>query len=391
MKKSLTFRYMMQQVTYWATAAAVVSFASAFLLEKGFSPSIVGILLASGNLLSCAAQPFLAEWADRKSGNTVKGLIIGLSLCSILCFSSIQLLPLSSAIYGLFYLLGVFTFDAMMPLLNAILVRYKGHGYDINYGIGRGIGALAFSLSALTVGKIMANFGADWMLWIALASLFLHVLIVFGYPNLTDSAKAEEKAYECCTVLEFFKRYRWYCTSLLGVMLLAMFHAMTENYLIEIVKPLGGNSSTVGIALFIATASEMLVLLFFDRVRTIISDNWLLKLSGIFFFTKSIAFLLAPNVTAIYITQLLQATTYCFLSPTQLYYANNKIAPADMVKGQAFITASYSLGCAIGNFTGGQLLHFSGVTALLIAGVIMTIAGTAIFFLTVNKQDIQTR
>lgn len=53
---------------------------------------------------------------------------------------------------------------------------------------------------------------------------------------------------------EFFPRYKWYCISLLGVMLLAMFHAMTENYLIEIAGKLGGDSGSVGIALFVATA-----------------------------------------------------------------------------------------------------------------------------------------
>ena len=86
--------------------------------------------------------------------------------------------------------------------------------------------------------------------------------------------------------------------------------------------------------------------------------------------------------------QLLQATSYTFLSPTQMYYANNKICPADMVKGQAFITASYTLGCAAGNFTGGQLLSAFGVTALLMAGIAMAAAGTAVFFLTVEKKDI---
>lgn len=387
MNKSLTLRYTMQQIAYWATAAGIISFASAFLLEKGFAASIVGILLASGNLLSCAAQPFLAEWADRRSGNIVKYLIIGLTFCSVLCFGAIQLLPLSHHVFGILYLLGVFTFDAMMPLLNAISVRYNGCGYKINYGFGRGIGAFAFSLSALAIGEAMAGLGADWMIWISLFFLVLHIFIVLGYPNVEASSLSQKEEIECCSVPEFFKRYKWYCLSLLGVMFLGMFHAMTENYLIEIVKPLGGNSSSVGMALFIATVIEMPVLLFFDRVRKYIADNTLLKLSGIFFLVKGILFFLAPNVTAIYLTQALQAVTYCFLSPTQLYYANSKIRAADMVKGQAFITASYSLGCAIGNFTGGQLLDFLNVRALLIAGIIMAATGTIIFFLTVDKKD----
>ena len=58
----------------------------------------------------------------------------------------------------------------------------------------------------------------------------------------------------------------------------------------------------------------------------------------------------------------------------------------DMVKGQAFITAAYALGCSAGNFTGGQLLTF-GVRAILIAGIIMALVGTVIIFSTVNKSD----
>jgi len=56
-----------------------------------------------------------------------------------------------------------------------------------------------------------------------------------------------------------------------------------------------------------------------------------------------------------------------------------------MVKGQAFITAAYSLGCAIGNFAGGQLLDAFNVNTLLIAGIMMAAAGTAILFATVDK------
>ena len=44
-------------MTYWAAAAGIMSFASAFLLAKGFPASQVGVLLAAGNLLSCALQP----------------------------------------------------------------------------------------------------------------------------------------------------------------------------------------------------------------------------------------------------------------------------------------------------------------------------------------------
>lgn len=387
MKKTLTIRYTFQQMAYWAAAAGILSFASAFLLEKGFSASQVGVLLASGNVLSCIVQPILADRADRAGGHVINRYIVGLTILCAVCFLSIQLLPVPQWLFGLLYLLGVFTFDAMIPLLNAVCVAYNQQGCRINYGFGRGIGSFAYSLAALAIGKVIAGMGADWMIWIVLVLLAANVMITMGYPKLGERTFVEKKASECCSIPVFFKRYKWYCFSLLGVMLLAMFHAMTENYLIKVMGRLGGDSGSVGVALFVATVAEMPVILWFDSVRKRIPDNRLLKLAGLSFLLKSVLFLVAPSVTSIYLIQILQATSYAFLSPTQLYYANAKVLRVDMVKGQAFITASYTLGCAIGNFTGGQLLELFDVAALLAAGIGMAAAGTVILFLTVDRKD----
>lgn len=388
MKKNLTFQYTFHQIAYWATAAGVVSFATAFLLQKGFEASVIGVLLAAGNLLSCIFQPVLAARADRTGGNILKWMTAGLTLVSACCFAAIQLLPLSNVVFGLLYLMGVFAFDAMNPLMNALNVSYMTNGYTINYGLSRGLGSLAYAFSALCIGKVMARFGADWMIWISLGLLTVNGTMALTYPNLVTEISEKKTASASCSVPVFFRRYKWYCISLLGVMLLGMFHAMTENYLIEIVTPLGGDSGTVGVALFIATAIEALVMVYLDNVRRYISDNWLLKLAGLSFVLKSLLFLMAGNVMTIYFLQLLQATSYTFLSPIQMYYANNKIGAADMVKGQAFSTASYTLGCAAGNFAGGQLLSFFGLRTMLLAGIAMAVAGTAVFFLTVERYDI---
>ena len=387
MRKTLTFQYTFHQMTYWATAAGVVSFATAFLLQKGFAASTVGILLASGNLLSCVFQPVLAAWADRTGGNVLKWMTAALTAVSAACFASIQLLPMPESMFGFVYLLGIFTFDAMNPLLNALNVSYMTSGYTINYGLSRGLGSLAYAFAALGIGKIMARFGANWMIWISLGLLVFNAAMALSYPSLMPLEGGEKKENNSCSVPVFFRRYKWYCISLFGVLLLGMFHAMTENYLIEIVTPLGGDSGTVGVALFIATAIEALVLVYLDKIRKFLSDNWLLKLAGLSFLLKSVLFLLAGNVMTIYAIQLLQATSYTFLSPIQMYYANNKVGAADMVKGQAFSTAAYTLGCAAGNFAGGQFLSVFGVRIMLLAGVAMAAAGTLVFFLTVEKKD----
>lgn len=391
MKKGLSIRYSLHQTAYWTAAAGIISFASTFLMEKGFAASEAGVLLASGNLLSCALQPILAARADRAGGSVLKQLIAGLTVLCMLCFVSLLFLPLSKPLFGLLYLLGIFTFDAMVPLLNSVCVYYNAQGYRINYGVGRGVGSVAYSAAALVIGRVIANYGEDWMLWIVLVLLGALAVTTLSFPSLSASANARrEEQVDCCSISEFFLRYQRYCLSLLGVMLLAMFHAMTENYFIRIFSRLGGDSSSVGTALFVATLAEIPVFLWFDRVRARIPTARLLVISGFSFLLKAVLLLFAPSVTSIYLIQVLQATSYAFLSPTQLYYANERVDKADMVKGQAFITAAYTLGCALGNFTGGQLLDRWGMTALLLDGVIVAALGTVILCLTVGKKSKNT-
>lgn len=391
MKKNLTFRYTLHQMAYWGIAAGVVSFASAYLMQKGFAASTVGVLLAVGNLLSCGAQPFLADWADRAGGNILKKMILVLTALCGGCFVSVLMLPLEGWLFGLVYLLGIFCFDVMMPMMNAISVSYMNQGYTVNYGLSRGLGSLAYAVAALVIGKIMARFGADWMLLVSLGLMAAAVAVTLTYPGMAEVETAARVKKESCSVLVFFRRYKWYCASLLGVMLLGMFHCMTENYLIRIVEPLGGDSGSVGVALFVATGIETVVLVYFDKVRGKISDTWLLKLAGLSFLLKAVLFMLARNVVSIYAIQMLQATSYSFLAPTQLYYANARVSPRDMVKGQAFITAAYTLGCAAGNFAGGQLLSHFSVPVLLAAGVAMAAGGTAVLFATVDRKDVPAK
>ncbi len=391
MKKNLTLRYCLHQCAYWAAAAGILTFATTFLLAKGFPASRVGALLACGSILSGITQPLLASRADRSETCILVPLIVGLTGISSLCFALLLLPSLPSAVFGLLYLLGVWSFDAMIPLLNSVSVYYNEHGRPINYGLGRGMGSFAYSLAALGLGYIIEGLGPNWMIFSVLVLLPSCIVITLGYPRLQESNTTNKISHravqEPCSVGVFFLRYRWYCVSLIGVLLLAMFHAMTENYLIAILGRLGGDSRHVGISLFIATVAEAPVLFFFSRIRTKISDHWLLRYAAFSFLLKSICFYMASSIEFIFLVQLLQTTSYGFLSPVQVYYANEKVCQSDMVKGQAFITASYTLGCALGNFTGGQLLEYFGVSAILLAGIAIAALGTLVILLTVERKD----
>ena len=274
----------------------------------------------------------------------------------------------------------------MIPFTNALCISYTQAGFSINYGAARGFGAAASAVSSLVLGFVIAQLGSTWMIMLLVFFRVLSILVLLGYPKIDKTAASDGTADYSCTIRLFFSRYRWYCASLLGIAFLGMFLAMMENYMIAIMAALGGDSSHVGIALFISSMVAAPAMFFFNKVRERIPDTSLLKIAAISFLIRAVCLYFAKDIHIIYLLQLLHITSYGFMHPTQVYYANAKVAPEDMVKGQAFCTAAYALGCSAGNFAGGQLLSL-GVEAILFAGIVMTLVGTIIIFTTVTKKD----
>ena len=386
MKRNLTVRYSLTQFSYWAAAMGAASFATTYLLDKGLGSGLIGVLLATAGILSCVTSPIMASYADRAKKFILPQMMLVLSALCTLCFS-LQLLPgLPAVAAGIFYILGIWASDAINPLLNALNVACDASGYPINFGVSRGVGSIASAASALVLGHILARWGSAWMFVFLLFFRVFSMITIAGFPKLEKTLSVQGTAYESCSIFEFFIRYKWYCVSILGIGFLGMFHAMTETYLIAIMERLGGDSSHVGTALFISCMSGAPIIFCYSFFRNRIKKENLLKISALTFLLKAVLFCIAPAIGFVYLLEVLQTTSYGFLGPTQVYFAGSRVHPADMVKGQAFVTAAYSLGCSGGNFAGGQLLNF-GVETMLFAGVAMALTGTLILFLTLHKTD----
>lgn len=385
--RNLTLRYGVTQFTYWAASSGAMAFATTYLLTKNVPAGTVGLVLALAGLLSCLTQPLLAALADRAERCILPQMLLAMSVFCCVCFAAQFIPSLPLAPLTILYAAAIWCSDAIQPLLSALSVACNDAGYAVNFGAARGVAAAASALSMIVVGFLIARLGFAWMLAFLLVARVICAVSLCTYPRLQKPRTAHTDA--SCSVGQFFARYPRYCVSLLGVAFLGMFHCMTENYLIAIVAPLGGDSSTVGTALFISSMAAGPVIFFFSRIRGVLRDSAILKLAGVSFVIKSVGFLLARSIGAIYALELLQITSYALLAPAQVSYASSMVRAADMVKGQAFITAFYALGCAAGNFAGGQLLGY-GVRAILLAGIAMAAAGTLILFCTVKPSQKST-
>lgn len=384
---NLTARYSATHFTHWASCTAAAALATAYLFGRGMSTGTAGLLLATGCLLSCVTQPLLASIADRSDHSMLRKMLLAMGALCLFCYV-IQILPaLPLSIASIFYIIAIWTADTMAPLLNAMSVAYQQSGYSINYGVARGIGTMGHALCSLAIGNILAQFGATWMFSFAIFFRVIHMIDLLRYPALPKATTMHKaKAEESCSIGQFFLRYPWYCFSLLAVVLMAMYLSMTENYMITIVEPMGGNSSHVGTALFISSTIGTPMIVCYSIIRKRCSDSFLLKMAAIGFLLRAVFVWQAQSIGHIFCIQLLHIVSYALLAPAQVGHAKARVRRGDMVKGQAFTTAAYAMGCAAGNFIGGQLLRLS-VEALLRGGVVMALLGLVIIFISAHKTD----
>ena len=390
-KKDITLIYSLQQFSYWAAIGGFISFAASYLLGKGYSAAQIGWILFAGNIFSFLLQPVAASYADKAKTNVLLKLTFFLALISVLCFSAVRFLPLPRFLFTALYIAGAFFSDMEIPLQNSIISFYTAHSYSVNYGLGRAMGSIGFAIATLIYGRMIETMGADSMILVSLIMMLIFIGLVFFYPHeeKENAGSGANGSEETSSLFEFFGKYKWYTISLFGTLCLALFHIMVENYLIEIVTPFGGDNSTVGVALFIATVVETVTMLLIPGIRQKIGSYKVFLIAGISYAAKAVLFATAHSVTQLYIAQLLQATSYTFLSGVQMYYAQECTNASDMVKGQSMITAFYTLGCALGNLLGGNLITSFGLPVMLYFGIAITVIGLLILMITVPKSIIR--
>ena len=156
--KNLTPLYAFIQGLYWMNFAAIMGYSGFYLLGSGFSNTEIGIIIAIAGILSAVLQPVLASYADRPESPSLKKflqlllvlqLILGISL--LFCKSIL----LTGVVYGC----GVTLLQLLTPFINSLGMESINQGHNVNFGIARGMGSVAYAALSYVLGIITSRTG----------------------------------------------------------------------------------------------------------------------------------------------------------------------------------------------------------------------------------------
>ncbi len=390
-----TIKYAAVQAFYWATLCAIMGFAVIGMLEKGYSNSEIGYVIAFANIVVVVLQPLIASAADKNKKLTLKLIIWGFSFLMAAAAVVLLFLAAASALLTAMMAVGMISIMALQPFINSMSVQLEEQGIAVNFGLCRSCGSLSYAVVSTVVGILIRTYSYTVVpiaTILLLIGLFFSVGILAGkgggqaadFQKEKHSVK-KQKSEQPQGLMQFLFANKRFSIFLVGVMLLFYTHMITSNYLIQVVSVVGGDSSHTGIACSIAAVLELPAMIFFTRIVKKIRCQTLLRISGVFFILKYLFLFLAKSVAMIYFAQVFQIGAYALFIPASVYYVSRLFGSADMFKGQSMVTAAMTLGGMFASIIGGWMLDAYGVSEMMFVAVLLAVLGVIIMCLSMEK------
>ncbi|GAU78850.1 MFS transporter [Fusibacter sp. 3D3] len=395
-----TTKYSIIQALYWSTYCMMLSFSAVYLLARQYNNSEIGAVLALINILALFLQPAMAAYIDKTKKIGLKQFI-AILLVSVTSLSLLIVFTAGSKYtVALFMILSFGILASIQPLINSICFEYEKLGIRINFGVARGFGSGAYAVTSIILGTVVKKMGADWLpIYYSLSTLLLLAMVLKFSPrkqglsamaDVSNEFKIETSAISSINVSmsmsAFLKKYKRFTVFVLGTSLVFVPHILINSFMIQIITSIGGTSSEMGTATFLAAITEIPIMFAFSRLMKKVSCGTLLKISAVIFTIKHLMTYLAPSIPIFYMTQLLQIGAFGLYAPASVYYVNHIINKDDLVKGQAMVTNALTLGSILASIIGGVLLDYVDPKSVLLFGGIVSIVGSTLMILSVETQ-----
>lgn len=389
-----TLRYTLINVTYFVAFCTIHALAAVYLLDRGFSNTEVGILLAVANILSAILQPVIAGIIDKPGPLTNRRFI--LIAVTIIAVGSILLMlfgdvkALVFVIYVIIYMIQ-FTYQ---PVMTALCFEYQKAGYNIFYGLARGLGSASFAVTSAFVGGAVERSGVGILLIINVVSMVLSAIIVFtfkkqdsdGSSNEQSDSKQSSGEVAHNNLFDFIRTYPAFSLFLVGTICFFFAHNMINDFMIQIIRSLGGGEKELGYSNFLQAILELPVMALIGLILKKISSSKLLIISGVAFFIKILILIFASAMPGMYISQSFQLFAYAVFIPAAAYYVSSNMSELDQVKGQAFVTSAITIGGVFSNLISGVILDNLGIKQMLITGTVVAALGAVITFIAFGRK-----
>lgn len=375
------------EAAYWASYNALYAFIIPVLTSYGYSSVLSGLVTTLIAIGSVIAQPLIGYIIDTYI--TSKRLLIGamgFAVVLTIFLPRVMLLPPTVAIPYIVFLSFVdySLYTAIDVWAIGSIPKYPG----MDFAIVRGGGSIGYATMALVMGAVVAKAGIQTLFFVHGALLVVAILICLPLEEVPCGNKKRKKSdptgQENLSVLEVSKvlaKNSKYVTFILSMLLLQFSFRLTGTYLPLLVENAGGSSTHLGIAIFVGSGLEVVVMMLMSRLMTTgFSIPYLVVFSFIAGITRMLTLHLDFNVYLFIFLQIFQALAMGAYLRAFVQYIS-EITPSNITASATTIGVALStgLGSILGNISAGLVIEYWGIHAQMTISALGLVAGLLIF------------
>ena len=379
--KNLQLKYNLLQASFWAASCAICAFIAIFLQAKGLSNTQIGTVTGGACILNIVLSPMLSGLTSKFNKISLQGFVLAGMVCTVIGYLLVAYVSMPVMVLMALYMVTYCLNISMVPLLASISMNYNAQGHVVNFGLARGLGSIAYAISAVGLTQMTTVFNPMVLSVIYAGGIVVFIGVLLSTPKTYAAAAQNQKGGN---VVEMAGKYKSFFAILAGFALLFAAATSLSTYLINIIKSLGGSQSIYGMAIFAMAATELPVMAAASRLQKRFSAMSLMAAAGLFYIVRNLCIAYAPAMPVLIFGLMMQGLSYGLMTAVITVYVNDHLEKQDQVMGQTMISVlTCGVGSCLGNVLGGLLQDTLGIEVMFAFTSLITILGAVIIVLTV--------
>ncbi|HEX6268879.1 MAG TPA: major facilitator superfamily domain-containing protein 6 [Anaerolineales bacterium] len=349
---------------YFAAFSSFMPFIVLFYQELRFNGTQIGLLTGIPPLITLVAAPFWTGVADAtRRHRLIMSLGIAMSVSMVLLLQS---LTAFAWIFAVIILFNVFL-SPVSPLADSATIAMLGEERGM-YGRLRLGGTIGWGVVAPIAGALVENYGLKLAFWGFSTLMFINFIVAQNVVHESSSQGTSNNRG-----IRYFLTNRRWILFLLTAFLGGLGSFSAASYLYPYMAEMGASESIMGLALTVATLTELPIFFFGNHLVKRLTSHRLLILALVFLGIRSLFYALVSTPSAVLVVQVLGGTLFPALWLAGVTYADEHAPPGLKSTAQGLFGAmTFGFGSAVAGFAGGPLLESVGGRGMfLVFGLII--------------------
>lgn len=384
--KKLQLKYNILMISYFFAFCAIAGYAAIFLAYKGLSNSEIGTVTGGGCLAGIFMTLFVSSMTEKFSKISLQQYLIGYMAGCAAIYLLLDFVALPVWLLMALFILMMAVGNAVVPTMTTICMNYVQSGYDCNYGVGRGLGSIAYAVAAVTISQIAVNLSPGWIPIVFLGGFIVMMIDLLSMPATYAVSPADSET-PGTELIKMPAKYKTLFFLLVAFAFMMASSAALATYLPNILHSMGASDSVYGLAVFCMAVMELPFMTLAPKLMKRFGVMPLLLAGMTFFIVRNGLIAFAGNIPLLIIGMMFQGCSYGLITPVITYYIADTVALPDQIMAQTLLACMTSgIGSTTGNVVGGFLTDLFGVGTLRMFAFVLTVIGLAIAALTILPQ-----